>query len=249
VDTPRYSQPARRSSLLAAALATWAGYAVPLTALSALALAPAVLAAARAPAPVDQATAAATLFRGWAQLAWSWLGQLMLVGGAAAIVRDRPSQRRAFVGGLIGLGRAIVPCLAAAAAVLVASLALAIPGLIVLVLFALTAASPARGVAASLLDASCAARTRLPAVALSVAAMLALDAAIGLGCYAWFVLPLVKHPTAAQLIGARSFVRAVAIALVFVSPLPATLLALIRHRARRPADGLVIPHNSSTGGH
>jgi hypothetical protein len=85
------------------------------------------------------------LVRGWGLLPIAWLGQLVLIGGAAAILRARPSQLRAFTAGLAQLVRAILPCLAAAAAIATASLALVLPGLVLLALLSLTGASTARG--------------------------------------------------------------------------------------------------------
>jgi hypothetical protein len=222
-----------RRSLPAAALRTWLGYAVPLTALSALALAPVVVIALQTRTPVDPPAAAATLVRGWLLISTAWFSQLVLVGGAAAIIRDPGSQRRAFTAGVVGLARAIVPCLAAAAAVAIAGLALAAPAVVVLVLLALTGASPGRGVPAALHDSIAAVRADWRAVAITVAAMIALDVAIGAGAFRLVVAPALKVPGAAHLIATRDFVRAIALALVVASPLPATALATIRARAAR----------------
>jgi hypothetical protein len=237
------------TSLLQAAVDTWLRYIVPLTLLSAVALSPVIVIALRVRAPVDQAAANAVVATGWTMLAIAWLGQLVLVGGAAAVTRTPrsppsqpspspprsqpwpPSQLRAFSAGLARLVRAIVPCLAAAAVVAIGSLALIVPGLILLVLLALTGASRARGVPAALVDSIAIARKHLPAVAVTIAAMLALDAAIGLAAYRGFAVPLPRQPTPAQLAAVRHFVRAIAIALVIASPLPATVLAMIRARA------------------
>ena len=100
---------------------------------------------------------------GWELIAIGWLGQLVLVGGAAAITGARPSQISqlgAFGRGLVQLARAIVPCLAAAAAIAIGGLALVVPGLVLLVLLALTGASRARGVPASLADSIAVVRAR-----------------------------------------------------------------------------------------
>lgn len=218
-------------AVLAPAIGSWLRYLVPLTLLSAIALSPLLLAALSTRAPHDAPTAHATLARGWSLVATAWLGQLLLVGGAAAIADGRPSQLRAFTGGLTRLVRAIVPCLTAALAIALGSLALALPGLVLFVLLALTAASPERGVPAPLLDSIAVARRHGPAVALTAFAMLALDVAIGLAAYRAYVVPMARPPTPAQLAALPGFVRAIAVALVIVSPLPATVLATIRARA------------------
>ena len=145
-----------------------------------------------------------------------------------------PSQLRALTRGVLQLVRAVVPCLVAALAVAIGTLALVLPGLVLLVLLSLTAASRERGLPAPLLDSIAAARRQLPAVALAVLALFALDAAIGLVAYRAFLLPLPAKPTPIQLAAVRNFVRAIALALVVLSPLPATVLATLHDRAAPP---------------
>lgn len=221
---------APRAAVLAPAVGIWLSYLAPLTVLSAVALSPLVAVALRTRVPVDRAGVDATVALGWKLIAVAWFGQLVLVGGAAAIVRHQPSQLRALGAGLVQLLRAIAPCIAAAAAIAIGSLALAVPGLVLLVLLSLTGASPERGLPAPLVDSIAVARTRVPVVALAVAGMLALDAAIGIVAHRALVVELPKHPAPAQLAAARDFVRAIALALVIASPLPATVLATIRAR-------------------
>lgn len=219
-----------RGSVIIRALGTWLRYFAPLTLLSAIALSPVVVLALRAHLPRDQAGASALVTLGWEMIAFAWFGQLVLVGGAAAVTHAPGSQLRAFGGGLVQLVRAIVPCLAAVAAIAIGSLALAVPGLMLLVLLALTGASRERGVPAILDDSIAAARRQLPTVALAVTAMVALDLAIGLVAQRAFVAPLPRLPPPVQLARIHHFVQVVALALVAVSPLPATVLATIRAR-------------------
>lgn len=220
------------ASFLSSAMHSWVRYIVPLTLLSAIALAPVIAIALRVRAPLHPAGANATLTAGWAMLALAWLGQLVLVGGASAITRPAPaSQLGAFRDGLAQLVRAIVPCLTAAVAIVIGSLALIVPGLVLLVLLALTGASRERGVPAPLLDSIAVTRTQLPAVALTVAAMLTVDAAIGVAAYRAFIVSWPRHPTPAHLAALPHALRVMALALVLVSPLPATVLATIRARA------------------
>lgn len=231
---PQIGAPGAPASRVPAAVHAWLRYIVPLTLLSAIALAPVIAIALRVRAPLHPAGISAALTAGWAMLALAWLGQLVLVGGASAITRARPaplSQLGAFRDGLAQLVQAIVPCLTAAVTIAIGSLALVVPGLVLLVLLALTGASRERGVPAPLVDSIAVTRTRLPAVALTVAAMLAIDVAIGVAAYRAFVVPLPRHPAPAQLAALPHILRMMALALVLVSPLPATVLATIRARA------------------
>lgn len=223
-------------ALVGSAIRTWLSHIVPLTLLSAIALSPLVALAARVHPPADAAAARPVIQLGWTILAVAWLGQLLLVGGAAAMLTDPPSQVHAFTRGLLQLIRAVVPCLVAALAVAIGSLALVLPGLVLLVLLSLTAASRERGLPSPLLDSIAAARRQLPAVALAVLALFAMDAAIGLVAYRAFLMPLPTKPSPIQLAAVRDFVRAVVLALVVLSPLPATVLAMLQARAARPRE-------------
>jgi hypothetical protein len=147
----------------------------------------------------------------------------------------RPSQLGALGAGTAQLARAALPCLAAAAAIAIGSLALAVPGLLLLVLLSLTGASAERrpgGVVAALRDGLAAARAHLPTVAITVVAMLALDAAIAIVATRMFGAPLPRRPSPQQLATAHHLVHAIALGLVVLSPLPATVLATIRTRSR-----------------
>jgi len=225
------SSPARSRGVLGAALRTWLRYAVPLTVLSAIALSPVLLVALAARAPADAAGVAALRPLGWKLVALAVFCQLVLIGGASPAARARPTQLRALGRGLAELAGAIVPCIAAVAAVALGGLALVVPGLLLLALLALTGASTERGVRARLADSVTIARKHLPSVALAVLALLAIDAAIGIAGHRLLAMPLPRHPSAAQLATARRVIQAIALALVVVSPLPATLLAAIRSRA------------------
>ena len=167
-------------SAIELALGTWLRYFAPLTLLSAIALSPIVVLAVLTHLPRDQAGANALLTLGWKMIGFASFGQLVLVGGASAMTRAPRSQLRAFGDGLVQLARAIVPCLAALVAIAIGSLALVVPGLVLLVLLALTGASRERGVPATLADSIAAARRQLPTVAIAVTAMITIDLAIGL---------------------------------------------------------------------
>lgn len=223
--------PAR--AVVGRAIRIWLGHIVPLTLLSAIALSPLIAIAVRVHPPTDPAAARPVIQLGWMLLSVAWLGQLILVGGAAAVAAE-PSQLRAFTRGLLQLIRGVVPCLVAALAVAVGGLALVVPGLVLLVLLSLTGASRERGLPAPLLDSIAAVRRQLPAVALAMVALFAIDAAIGLVCYRAFVATLPAKPTPTQLVAIREFVRGIALALVVLSPAPATVLAVLHARATQP---------------
>jgi hypothetical protein len=233
-DPPPDAAGSLHGAVLGPAIRLWVGHIVPLTLLSALALSPLVAVAARAHPPADPASSRAVIQLGWTLLAAAWLGQFLLAGAAAAMLTHPPSQLRAFTRGFLQLVRAVLPCLVAALAVAIGSLALVLPGLVLLVLLSLTAASRERGLPAPLLDSLSAARRQLPAVALAVLALFVLDAAIGLVAYRAVLVPLPAKATPAQLATVRTFVRAIALALVVLSPLPATVLAVLHARAARP---------------
>lgn len=219
------------SGVAGPAIRTWLRYLVPLTLLSAIALSPLVMLALAVHAPADAAAARPLIQLGWTMLAVVWLGQFILVGGAATMLSGPPSQLRAFTRGFVQLIRAVVPCLVAALAVAIGSLALVLPGLVLLALLSLTGASRERGLPAPLLDSIAAARRQLPAVILAVIALFAIDAAIGLVAHRAFLAPLPVKPTAIQLRAVQSFVRTIALGLVVLSPIPATVLAVIHVRA------------------
>jgi hypothetical protein len=215
---------------VSAAVDVWVRYLVPLTVLSAVALLPVIAIALRVKPPSDAAGAHAIFQLGWALLALVWLGQLLLIGGAAAIARARPRQLRAFGVGLAQLARALVPCLAVVAGVAIGGLALAIPGAVLVVLLALTGASREPGVGA-LRDSIAAAHRRLPVTAIAVVAMLALDVAIVAVGQRVLTVPLSKIPAAGQLASLPHFLRIATLALVLVSPIPASVLATLKLRA------------------
>ncbi len=211
-------------------------YAIPLVLLAVLALAPWLVLALTLQAPADTAGASRALRAGWLLGATAWIGQLLLVGAAAPLVRALdagapPSQLRALGRGTLALARAALPWLAAVAAIAIGGLALALPGLALLVLFSTTAASARRGLPGPLVESVELVRRRLPLVAGVVAAMLAVD----LGAVA--LAQLLLRPEAGrklspeQLAAFRRMVEVAAIAIVAVAPAIATVLAAVHARA------------------
>ena len=212
-----------------------ARYFAPLTLLAAIVFAPALLVVMRLPVPGDASQAKIAIRFGWEVAGLAWIGQLVLVGGVAPAVRGvvvgaRLSQLRAFSSGLAQLLRAIAPCAVVVAAVLIGSIALIVPGLLLLVMLSLTGASTARGLAGQLAESVAVVRTQLKTVAIIVGAMILADVAIAMILHGMLLGPVSAKPTPHQLVMVRGFVRAVTITIVVLSPLPAILLATIRSR-------------------
>lgn len=217
------------------ALRTYARYAVPLTLLSVVVLAPLLYVAFRVPPPKDPIRARAALHLAWMLAGSAWMFQLVLVGAAAPLARaiargEAPSQLRALGIAAVHLARGAVPALAAIAAVALGGLALVVPGLVLLVLFSLAAASPLPGLRAALEDSATCVREHARTVIAIVIAMLAIDLAIALVAKHVLVVPLGKRMAPAQLAAYRDVVRTVAVACVAVSPMIAAALAAVRAR-------------------
>jgi hypothetical protein len=217
-----------------------ARYPVPLLALAAAALAPWLLLALAVPLPASPVAASAALRDGWLIGATAWIGQLLLVGAAAPLVRAvdagaPPSQRQALGRGALGMARAAVPWLAAVAAIAIGGLALALPGLLLLVLLSATAASEAPGLPGPLLESAARVRRALPLAAGAVAALLAID----LG--AVFAAQALLRPAAAagarlrpeQLVALGDVPRLAALVAVLAAPPIAAMLAAIHVRGER----------------
>ena len=215
--------------LVSTAARRWLRYALPLTALSAIAFAPLIVLALRTEVPVDRAGINLTIARGWGLAALGWLCQLVLVGGATPIARAAPaelSQLRAFTAGLAQMSRAVVPCLVAGVAIAIGCLALVVPGLMLFALLAVTGASAERGLPAPLVDSIGFARRQLPAIAIAAGAMFALDVAIAIAAQVGFANPSI--PSVQALAQVPYFTRAITAALIVASPLPAAALAVLR---------------------
>jgi hypothetical protein len=233
---PRPDSAAQIARLAARALVR---YAVPMALLAALALAPWLLLALGEPPPADLPGARGVLRDAWLLGATAWIGQLLLVGAAAPLVRAvdagaPPSQLGALGRGARQLARAAVPWLTAVAAIAIGGLALAAPGLALLVLFSTTAASTERGLPGPLVESAALVRRCLPLAAGAVAALLAVD----LG--AVLVAQGLLRPAAAagklrpdQLAMFPRIAQVAAVAALVVAPAIAALLAAVHVRAPR----------------
>ncbi len=220
------------------AIRTHVRYVVPFTILSVIAFAPLLLLALRAQVPTNAKQAGIALRYAYALAGGSIIPLFLLVGGVAPAVRGVvagvPRSQLAVLGaGLSGLARAVVPTLLAIAAIVIGGLALALPGLILLVLLALSNASTADGAPSRLADSVAIARTRIfPIIGVLVVTL-------GVQALAIFVLsreliPLPKSPTPEHLVAFRQLVRVTVAGTMLAAPVPAVVLALIHARARVP---------------
>ena len=228
--------------MLSLTFRTWIRYLVPLTCLAAVTMVLVELTAVRAGLPGDVAAARIEMHLGWELAATAWIFQLVLVAGAAPMVRavatDAPlTQTAALWQGLRGVARAFVPIGMAVFAIVLGSVALVIPGLVLLGLFSLTGASDRldEPLPAALIDSAATVRAHAKQVALVIAIMIAADTAIALAAHVAILPSLGKKPAVTSLVAARSFVRAIALALVVVSALPACALAAIYGAKRQTA--------------
>jgi hypothetical protein len=240
-------------------LRTWLRYVVPLTVLSSIALSPVAYIALKTSAPGDVLHARQLVRIGWLLAGTAIAWQLLLVAAVTPAVRSIASalpagvlrgpaeldlaiaagtplsQLSMLTRGLASLARALVPWLVAIAAVLLGGLALVVPGVLLLVLLSLTGASdrltdePARALA----DSVTIVRAQLPRVAMLVALIVAVDLAIAYAAQLALVPAVGKKVAAAKLVPVQTFVRAIAVALVVLSPLAACTLAAAYERAKR----------------
>jgi len=224
---------------LALAVRTWLRYLVPLTIFAAVALCGVAFVAYRITPPADLPQARVAIHIGWILAGTACVFQLLLVAAAAPLVasvaRDEPlSQLQAFVAGARNLGRGVVPWAVAFAAIVTGSLALAVPGILLLGLLALTGASVHLGesLPAPLVDSIAVVRSHARTVAIALALVVAADLAVALAAQLAILpsLPTGKPPLAA-LAPARAYVRIVALALIAGSAIPACVLAAIYQRA------------------
>jgi len=216
---------------------TYVRYLVPLTMLSVIAFSPLVLIALRVPVPGNAKQAQIALNYAWVLAGCSVIPLFLLVGGVAPAVRGiadgAPRSQLAVLGaGLVGLARTAVPCLLTVAAIAIGGLACVVPGLVLLVLLALTGASVEDGAPARLTDSIAIARTRVLPIIGVIVVMLAVQAT------AIFVLsrplvPLPKKPPPEHLAAFRQLVRITVAGIALAAPIAAVALAAIHARARQ----------------
>jgi hypothetical protein len=226
-------------SIVSLTFRTWLRYLVPLTLLGVVALAAIAWLGLGVVPPTDAPSARAQMHLAWELAAAAWIFQLWLVAAVApsmrGIARGKPlSQWQALSRGAINLVRAAVPCGIAVLAVILGGVALAIPGLALLVLLAMTGASDelGRALPAPLVDSVAVARASLRSIVVVVGLVIAVDLAIVVVAQLAILPALPKKPPLALLLPSRTFVRVVAAALVSVSPLLTSAIAAVYARRR-----------------
>ncbi|MBA3454373.1 MAG: hypothetical protein H0T42_14870 [Deltaproteobacteria bacterium] len=218
------------------AVRTYVRYLVPLTLLSVIAFAPVILLALRVPVPANGKQAVIALRYAWVFAACSIIPLFLLVGGVAPAVRGMVAgaprtQLRVLGAGLTGLAGALIPTVIAAAAIAMGSLALVLPGLILIVLLALSGASALEGGPARVADSIAVARTRILPILGVLVAVLAVQA-IAIFVLSRQLMPLPKPPKPEHLAGFRQLVRVTVAGIVLAAPIAAVALATIYERAR-----------------
>ncbi|HEY5936347.1 MAG TPA: hypothetical protein VIU61_16965 [Kofleriaceae bacterium] len=221
----------------ALAVRTYVRYVVPLTVLAAIACAPLVWYALGAKPPPDAGSARAMLRVMYVIGATAWIWQIMLTGAAAELVpgvaaRAPLGQLAATWRGFVGLVRAIVPGVAAAAAIVVGGLALVVPGLVLLVLLAMTGAASAHGMPGALAESIAAVRARPRAAVIVTAMVVIVDVAIAVAGKLAIAASLPKKPSSLLLATYPRALQLVVVAIVIVSPILACALAAVHHRPR-----------------
>ena len=221
---------------------TYVRYLVPLTVLSLIAFAPLLVLAQGIKVPLNGKQVALVLRYTWAFAGFSLIPLFLLVAGVAPAVRGivsgKPRSQLTVLGaGLVGLARAVVPILLAVAAFAIGGLAVVVPGLILVVLLALTGASTEDGAPARLTDSIAIARTKFLPIAGVIVVTLAVQA-LAIFLLSRQLIPLPKPPPPAQLAAFRDLLRVCVVGIALAAPIPAVVLATIHARARSKSPPL-----------
>jgi len=221
---------------------TYLRYAVVVTLLSALAFTPLLYLVTRVPVPADINQAHGVVRTAWLLVGCALVPLLVLVGGVAPAVRSiaegaPASQLAALRGGLAGLVRSVVPCAIAVCAVAIGAIALAIPGLVLFVLLALTGAQTGRGrgLSAALADSMAAVRPQFAAVAIVIVVSVLVACGGVFALQLHLPVPLPKTPTIDLMANFRLFALYAVVGVTLVAPLPAIALAALATRAHPSA--------------
>ncbi len=207
-------------------------YIVPLTAIAAAVMIVFVLTGLRVRPPIDLANARSQMHQGWLLAAIAPLFQLVLVATAAPMVRavatgEPLSQVAAVVDGVRSGLRAVVPIGLVVAVVAAGTIAVIVPGILLLGLFALTGASDQLGapLPAALVDSAAVVRAHAKQLAILFAIIIAADLAVAAIAHLAILPALGKKPPVAQLAATAPFLRTIAYVLVAFSALPGCALA------------------------
>jgi hypothetical protein len=220
------------------AVRAWLRYLVPLTILSAIACAPILLVALRAPAVKDIEHARQQIRIAWVLGSFAWVCQLWLVAGVApavkSVARAQPMSQLAALGaGIRGLVRGVLPVGIAVIAILLGGLALAVPGVLLLALLSLTGASDKlrEPPPAPLVDSITAVRGNWRHVAIVLGAIIVVTLAVVFVAQ-HAIVPLIKAKVApSKLLPIHRFIRVVGLAIAGGSSLAACALASLYRRS------------------
>jgi hypothetical protein len=218
---------------------TYLRYLVVVTVLAAIVFAPLLYLAFKLRVPNDLAHAKGVVRTAWLLVGFSLAPLLVLVGGVTPAVRSladgRPlSQLGALWAGVGGLVRAALPCAVVVLAVIIGSLALALPGLAALALLALAGATADTDgdLAARLHAAVAAARPRIVLVIVVLVVTAALFVGATYVLHRGLPIPLPKPPKPEHFIQFPLMARYSITGIALAAPLPAIALAAIAARAR-----------------
>lgn len=210
----------------------------PITMLTLVVFTPFVYLALHVKVPTNAPQAREVLRAAWVLAAAALFCTLGLVGAIAPLVRSVAAkaplaQHRALWAGLVGLVHALVPTLVAAIGIALGLVAFAVPGIMLLMLFSLVAASDALGVRARLAESVAVVRAQLVPTIVVVGAAVTLAVLVILVQQLGLPSPIPKHPKPAQLVAFTLLVRRAAWVLVVAAPVFATALAAIHASAVR----------------
>jgi len=214
------------------ALRAWLRYLVPLTLLACIACLPLLWIATRFPPPPDVQHARIEMRVTWALAATAWIWQLWLVAGAAPAVQSLAdgaplSQVRALTRGLRQMATKFLPVLITIFAIVLGSVALVVPGVLLLVLLSTT------GATASHAEAIEVGRANMKRLAITVAAIVVGALVIALACQLAIVPSIAKKAPVSKLVPIRTFTRVLALALTAYAPIAATAIAAVTARRAR----------------
>ena len=214
------------------ALRAWLRYLVPLTLLAFIACVPLLWIATLFPPPADVQHARIEMRVTWALAATAWIWQLWLVAGAAPAVQSLAdgaplSQLRALTRGLCQMATKFLPVVIAIFAIVLGSVALVVPGVLLLVLLSTT------GATASHTEAIAVGRANLKKLAWTVATVIAGALVIALACQLAIVPAIAKKAPVSKLLPIRTFTRVLALALTAYAPIAASALAAVTARRAR----------------
>lgn len=220
--------------MISLAARSYARHVIPLTVLAVALFAPLAVFALELAVPRNESQAIQLLRLTWGIAGCAWIVHYLLVGAAVREVRGvaagRPlSQLASLRTGIAGIVRAGLPVAVAIAGIILGGIALAVPGIVLVVLFAFTGASERPGLAAPLADSAAVARAHLGIAGPVAAGVVLVNLAIAAIAYLILIgtTTLTATASADELAAVRTFLQVVTIGVIGVSPIAAVLLAAV----------------------